>query len=433
MSRPMDLAYGFCRASLVFLACLIVVGCSESTNFRSPVDRGSLFEDIPDTGAIGDLTVGVVWPIGDGNFVEGARLAAHEINADKDSSQPQYKLVVVDENEFLATAGFERLGEGRYRNAPQRLANRLTEKFSSNPEVVAVVGHSDKYDTTLPAALSYQQSGILFLAAASTHSQLDSPLTFQLSSPDSGLAEQMASYVIQKGLENILVLFSRDRTSLSFVNFLQKSIEKTTAAIHIHQQAVPNLQLSDGSWSDFDLTAIMTSLTKAVQEKNIDSVLIVSDPDITVRIIRRSKDFGVNVPFIVMPVMSNRGFIADIGDEGVGVVMPVLVDESASEFKKFAKRFVEYTNGNEPDSSASLGYDSIYLLDSAMTYAKSSKPLTVSLALRYAMPAWSGVSGRFEFLDNGVNKYRKYFFKRLVRNEAGQLTFVSEKSVQEGG
>jgi len=435
MSRPTDLAYGFCRAPLVFLACLIAAGCSDSTNFRSPEDRGSLFADISDTDSIGELTIGVVWPVGDGNFIEGVKLATDEINADKDLGQFRYKLLVVDENEYLATAGFDRRGEGRYRNASQRLANRLTEKFSSNPEVVAVVGHSEKYDTTLPAALSYQRSGILFLAAASTDaqlSQLDSPLTFQLSSPDSGLAEQMASYVVQKGLKNMLVLFSRDRTSLNFVNFLQKSIERKAANVHIYQQAVPHLHLRDGSFSDFDLTAIMNSLTKAVPEKNIDSVLIVSEPDITARIIRRSKDFGVNAPFIVMPVLSNRGFVADIGDAGTGVVMPMLVDESAPEFKEFAKRFLEYTN-DEPDASASLGYDSIYLLDAAMNYAKSSRPLNVSLTLRYAMPVWSGVSGRFEFTDHGVNKHRKYVFKQLARDETGRLNFVSEGGTEYGG
>ena len=200
MSRRMDFAHGFHRALLVFLACLIAAGCSESSNFRSPEDRGLLFTDLSDAGLIGELTVGVVWPAGEGSFVDGAKLAAHEINADKDGGQFRYKLLVVDETEYLATAGFERIGEGRYRNAPQRLANRLTEQLSSNPEVVAVVGHSDHYETTLPAAISYQQSGILFLAAASDDSQLsqlDSPLTFQMSSPDSGLAEQMASYVIQ--------------------------------------------------------------------------------------------------------------------------------------------------------------------------------------------------------------------------------------------
>ena len=435
MSQRMDLAHGFHRALLVFLVCLVAAGCSDSSNFRSPEDRGLLFTDVSDTDPIAELTVGVVWPAGEGNFVEGAKLAADEINADKDGGQFRYKLLVVDETEYLASAGFDRLGEGRYRNAPQRLANRLTEQFSSNPEVVAVVGHSDRYETTLPAALSYQQSGILFLAAASDDSQLsqlDSPLTFQMSSPDSGLAVQRASYVIHKGLKNVLVLFSRDRTSLNFVNFLQKSVERKDVDIQIYQQAVPHLHLSDGSFSDFDLTSIMNSLTKAVPEKNIDSVLVVSEPDITARIIKRTRDFGVNVPFIVMPFMSNQEFVAEIGDAAVGVVMPMLVDKSASEFKEFAKRLREYTN-DEADASASLGYDSIYLLDAAIEYSKSSRPLNVSLTLRYAMPVWSGVSGRFEFTDHGVNKHRKYFFKRLVYDESGRLNFVSEGSPEYGG
>jgi branched-chain amino acid transport system substrate-binding protein len=431
----MDFAQGFHRALLVFLACLIAAGCSESSNFRSPEERGFLFTELSDTDPIAELTVGVVWPAGEGGFVEGAKLAADEINADKNGGQFRYKLLVVDETEYLAAAGFERLGEGRYRNAPQRLANRLAEQLISNPEVVAVVGHSDHYETTLPAAISYQQNGILFLAAASDDSQLsqlDSPLTFQMSSPDSGLAEQMASYVIQKGLKNVLILFSRDRTSLNFVNFFQKSIERQAIDFHIYQQAVPHLHLSDGSFSDFDLTSIMNSLTKAVPENNIDSVLVVADPDSAVRIIKRTRDFGVNVPFIVMPFLSNQEFVAELGDAGVGVVMPMLVDKSAPEFKEFAKRFREYTN-DEADVSASLGYDSLYLLDAAMEYAKSSKPLNVSLTLRYAMPVWAGVSGRFEFTDHGVNKYRTYFFKRLVYDEAGRLNFISDGGAEYGG
>ena len=133
-----------------------------------------------------------------------------------------------------------------------------------------------------------------------------------------------------------------------------------------------------------------------------------------------------------MPFMSNQGFVAEIGDAGVGVVMPMLVDQSAPEFKEFAKRFRAYTN-DEADASASLGYDSIYLLDAATKYSKSSIPLNVSLTLRYAMPVWSGVSGRFEFTDQGVNKYRKYVFKRLVYDETGRLHFISEAGAEYGG
>lgn len=431
----MDLAHEFRKGLLVFLIGLVASGCSDSSNFRNPEDRGFLFRDASDTDPVTELTIGVVWPAGDGYFVEGAKLAADEINADEESGQFRYKLLVVDEAEYLASAGFERLGEGRYRNAPQRLANRLTEQFTSNPEVIAVVGHSERYATTLPAALSYQRSGILFLAAASHDSQLsqlDAPLSFQMSSLDSGLAEQMASYVIEKGSKNLMILFSRDRTSLNFVNFLQRSLERKDVQIQIHQQAVPHLALNDGSFSDFDLTSIMNSLAKAVPEKNIDSVLVLSEPTITATIIKRTRDFGVHVPFIVMPFISNYGVVAEMGEAAAGVVMPMLVDKSAPEFKAFAKRFREYTN-NEPDSSASLGYDSIYLLDAAIQYSKSTRPLNLSLALRYAMPAWSGVSGRFEFTDQGVNKHRKYFFNRLVFDEWGRLNFVPEGGAESGG
>ena len=217
------------------------------------------------------------------------------------------------------------------------------------------------------------------------------------------------------------------------MNFLQKGIERASVPILIHQQAVPDLNLRDGNWSDFDITSIMASLTKAAKEKNIDSVLIVSDMEITLRIIKRTKDFGINVPFIVMPVMSTQAFISDIGEAGVGIVMPTLVDESTSKFKEFSERFVESTKGDRPDSSAALGYDSVYLLDAAMARAKSSKPLNVSLTLRYAMPTWAGASGLFGFLENGVNKHRKYIFKRLLRTDSGQLSFVSEGGIKKGG
>jgi branched-chain amino acid transport system substrate-binding protein len=421
---------------LILVFCLTLTGCEESTNFRAPTDRGVKFEELNQSEIPRELVVGVVWSVGDGKFVEGARLAVEEINAEKDGEEFRYRLVVVDENEYSTLAGFDRLSEGKYRNASQRLAKRLAKEFSLDPDIVAVIGHSDKYNTALPAALSYQDNGILFLSSASTDPQmahLDSPLTFQLSSADSRLAEQMADYIISRTFKNMLVLFSRDRKSTNFVGLLQKSIQRSSTSVVIHQQSVPNRHLRGGEWSDFDTTSIIASLTKAANEKKIDSVLIVSDTAITASIIKGSKDFGFKLPFIMMPATSNERFISDVGETGVGTVMPTSVDESTPHFKQFSKRFVKYTKGAYPDAGAALGYDSIYLLNEAMEKANSSKPLHVSLALQYTMPPWTGASGTFGFLENGANKHRKYFFTRLVRTDSGELQFRAEDKAKEGG
>ncbi len=434
----MELVFKLGRSSLLLILvfCLTLTGCEESTNFRAPADRGVKFEELNQSEIPRELVVGVVWSVGDGKFVEGARLAVEEINAKKEGEEFRYRLVVVDENEYSTLAGFDRLSEGKYRNASQRLAQRLAKEFSLDPDIVAVIGHSDKYNTALPAALSYQDNGILFLSSASTDPQmghLDSPLTFQLSSPDSWLAEQMADYIISRNFQNMLVLFSRDRKSANFVEFLQKSIQRSSASVVIHQQSVPYRYLRGGDWSDFDTTSIIASLTKAANDKKIDSVLIVSDMAITASIIKGSKDFGFKLPFIVMPATSNERFISDVGEPGVGTVMPTSVDQSTPHFKQFSKRFVKYTKGASPDASAALGYDSIYLLNEAMEKANSSKPLHVSLTLQYTMPPWTGASGTFGFLENGANNHRKYFFTRLVKTDSGELQFRPEDKAKEGG
>jgi|TARA_B100001964_G_scaffold215999_1_gene254853 branched-chain amino acid transport system substrate-binding protein len=434
----MELVFKLGRSSLLLILvfCLTLTGCEESTNFRAPADRGVKFEELNQSETPRELAVGVVWSVGDGKFVEGARLAVEEINAKKEGEEFRYRLVVVNENKYLAQAGFDRLSEGRYRNASQRLAKRLAKEFSLDPDIVAVIGHSDKYNTALPAALSYQDNGILFLSSASTDTQmaqLDSPLTFQLSSPDNQLAEQMADYIISRRFKNMLVLFSRDRKSENFVEFLQKSIQRSSTSVVIHQQSVPNRYLRGGEWSDFDTTSIIAGLTKAANEKKIDSVLIVSDMTISNTLIKGSKDFGFKLPFIVMPATSTERFISDVGESGVGTVMPASVDQSTPHFKQFAKRFVKYTEGTYPDASAALGYDSVYLLNEAMEKASSSKPLHLSLTLRYTMPPWTGASGTFGFLENGANNHRKYFFTRLVRTDSGELQFRPEDKAKEGG
>jgi branched-chain amino acid transport system substrate-binding protein len=434
----MELVFKLGRSSLLLILvfCMTLTGCEESTNFRAPADRGAKFEELNQSETPRELAVGVVWSVGDGKFVEGARLAVEEINAKKEGEEFRYRLVVVNENKYLAQAGFDRLSEGRYRNASQRLAKRLAKEFSLDPDIVAVIGHSDKYNTALPAALSYQDNGILFLSSASTDTQmaqLDSPLTFQLSSPDSRLAEQMADYIISRRFNNMLVLFSRDRKSENFVEFLQKSIQRSSTSIVIHQQSVPNRYLRGGDWSDFDTTSIIASLTKAANEKKIDSVLIVSDMTTTATLIKGSKDFDFKLPFIVMPATSTERFISVVGESGVGVVMPTSVDQSTPHFKQFSKRFVKYTKGAYPDASAALGYDSVYLLNEAMEKANSSKPLHLSLTLQYTMPPWTGASGTFGFLENGANNHRKYFFTRLVRTDSGGLEFRPEDNAKEGG
>ena len=434
----MELVFKLGRSSLLLILvfCLTLTGCEESTNFRAPADRGVKFEELNQSETPRELVVGVCWSAGDGKFVEGARLAVEEINAEKEGKEFRYRLVVVNENKYSTLSGFDRLSEGKYRNASQRLAKRLTKEFSLDPDIVAVIGHSDKYNTALPAALSYQDNGILFFSSASTDPQmahLDSPLTFQLSSPDNWLAEQMADYIISRNFKNMLVLFSRDRKSANFVEFLQKSIHRSSTSVVIHQQSVPNRYLRGGDWSDFDTTSIVASLTKAANDKKIDSVLIVSDVAIAASIIKGSKDFGFKLPFIVMPATSTERFISDVGELGIGTVMPTSIDETTHFFRQFSKRFVKYTGGAYPDASAALGYDSVYLLNEAMEKANSSKPLHVSLALRYTMPPWTGASGIFGFLENGANKHRKYFFNRLVRTDSGELQFRTEDEAKEGG
>ena len=89
-------------------------------------------------------------------------------------------------------------------------------------------------------------------------------------------------------------------------------------------------------------------------------------------------------------------------------------DEPRAEVQRFREAF-RRRYGAAPDGGAAVGYDNVWLLARAMRQAGSVAPDEVAKAL-HGMAPWSGVTGRFQFDQNGSAVGRQ-LVKMVVRGE----------------
>jgi len=342
----------------------------------------------------------VVWPW-DGRkgmlYGEGLTFALEEVNAAGGVNGRKLTLVRDDDRETV--------DEGRL----------VAQRFASNPDVVAVIGHLQSY-VTGPAAAIYDLAGMLMIAPTSTDPDLTThgyARLFRTIFTDRDVGRQMASLAASSGHRRAGIYYIRNSYGRGLANaFEEQALESGLA--------VADRQSYDANGG---VARTLAPLLDDWKSREIDTVFLATEPDQASVFIAEARTRGFKAAFfggdaLGSPDLFKQGKSAA---DGTVVASPFHPDESRPEVRQFVTAF-QRRFGKRPDAAAALAYDAVKMLAHAMIEARSTVPDRVAATL-HAMSGWPGVTGSIAFTAGGDLKERP-ILRMVARN--GQFTYVPD-------
>ena len=383
---------------------LLLSACSPD---KTPLELRQDQAQARDANKSSPVVIGIAWekekePI---NFVTSAQFAIDEwnkqcalenSNADKSESQKlkecgilwKRKIEIEFENEpWLDTN--ENMSEVERLQKEKDKTYEIARKFAKNLNVIAVIGHANS-SQAIPASITYEQHGIVFLAPTATNLALTNhnfKYVFRLMPNNEELSAKMTDYLKDNNYKRIALLYERSIYGEEFAeNFVKNSTNKLD--IVFQQSFFPTDKRTDE-----DITEILADLRK--KSFLLDAIFLITNDEKVCQVIKQARNLDIKKPF----VGGDGVFWSDLKEcqEAKGTVAPTILNKSKLEnFKKDLK--VIDDNKYEP---VLLGYDAINLLIHAIIQAESTVPIEIAGQLRYMVPPWEGTLGRYAFKEDG--------------------------------
>jgi len=372
---------------LIFIAVL-AFGCDSSytTAKRMRAAKASQTE--------GEIVIGVVETSVVPNFFsEGVELAVEQINHEGGVLGRKIRTIGFDDRGDIETG------------------QKIAREFAQNSNVIAVIGHQFSA-VAIPAAITYSQSGILYISHGATNPLLTSfggQYIFRNIPTDSEIGVQIAHLAKDRGYKAVAVFYQRDA-------------ELKTLADRFHERAVAGgLKIvttrSYFSWQK-DFRPILSELKDQYQ---FDSIFIAGLLPSTAYLIKQARDMGISVPIMGGDGLDSPSLLTIAGKASEGTIVSTLFNPKykGKETQDFVGRF-QTKYGFEPDSWSAQGYDAVSVLAHAIGEAGSAEPIVIGANLRF-LRNWEGVTGSYSFNTTGDITGKSVYFKQV---KDGKFTFL---------
>jgi branched-chain amino acid transport system substrate-binding protein len=337
------------------------------------------------------FTVAVVWPphreLG---FVPGVQLGVEEANA----SNTHHLSGKIRLKRF--TEGWDSSGQ-----SGAEIAHRVV----ADGDVVAVFGH-EVSASAVPASLTYENHGILFLTPKSTDPRLTQHgfrYTFRLTPNDRQIAAAMTKFAAARGWKRIGLYFARSSGGESVGEQLISAASENGLDLVFSRSYLP----SEASWEEMDFRPMIAGDWR----EKVDAVMIGDQLPRGAKLIVDLRKMGMGQPIIGCDKLDD-GMLWDLAQQaanGVYVASAVDPDATTPQFLAFKEKFRRRWGGN-PGYGASQGYEAFSLLAQAISDSDSAEPLIVATTIRNM--AWKGLFGEFSFTPEGDIQGRHISIKR---------------------
>lgn len=377
------------------LFCLVIIGLVGC----DPYEKSLRQRDARAQQADGDIEIAVVWPKhqSTGLFTEGVVLAAEEINALGVYNNRKIKLHFFNETSL---------------NKSKEIARNVAK----NPNIVAVIGHYGS-SASLPAAVTYEYNGILYMSPVATSPALTRfgfDFLFRNIPSDVEISAAILNYCQQKNWKNAALIYVRGDYGQNFVEIMQEEafnhgINIATLASYAVDQQDFRRMIMDLRRYDYDFVFIADVVPRAAH------------------FIRQFRAMGGSEPFIGGDGLDSY-LLWEVAEEAAnGTVVATTFDPSIDKphIQKFVEKFSARYAGKQPDFLAAQGYDALMVVANAMRDSQSSVPIEVASALRFSF-TWEGVLGNYSIDLDGSISDKEIAFKTLQNG-----TFVMEKGFTE--
>jgi branched-chain amino acid transport system substrate-binding protein len=327
----------------------------------------------------GALVIGAPWPWEarkDLAYGKGLDLAVDEVNASGGVRGRQIRLQREDDHESV--------DEGR----------RVAQRLAANPDVVAVIGHLQSY-ISVPASAVYELGDLVMICPTSTDPLLTSQgyhRVFRAIFTDQQVGHAVAELAASRRLTRTAIYYIRNNYGRGLANAFEERASQLGVEIIDRQSYDPN-----GHGTDASIESVADEWT----QHDLKAVFIAAEPNQGARFIRALRQRGVGAQVLGGDALGTPELLRLGGAaiEGAIAVAPFHADEQRPEVQHFRATFRQRF-GSEPDASAALAYDAVWVLARAMRVAKSPAGEELANALRTANE-WTGVTGPFAFDSTG--------------------------------
>jgi branched-chain amino acid transport system substrate-binding protein len=343
----------------------------------------------------GDIVIAAVMDARQSDYVNGIRLAVHEINCE--AAAPPHQPVPGCKT-LLGRRVVLRVKQAT--DDPQADMH-LVDQIVRDDEVVAVFGHRSSREA-LPVSRVYESARVIFMSPFATRKSLTGhafEYVFRMAPSSPVMAEQLASLTSALSYDRVAIVHSRDDYS------------RELAFLFEDAALARGLQISRRRSFLADEKDYRTLISE-LRAQPLDAVFLSAPTDAAARMARQLRELGVTAPIIGTDI-DPEGLRWAAGPAGERTILPVLYRASQAGWRNagFVKAF-QATHDRLPDANAAQGYDSMLLLASAIRSANTTRTSAVTLALHF-MPFWIGVTGLHAFDQHGELLGKHYQFQWL--------------------
>jgi len=348
-----------------------------------------------------DVVIGVAWPWAahpEIRFGEGLQMALDEVNASGGVNGHPLRLRKEDDRASVDS--------GRM----------VAQRLSTDPKVVAVIGHLQSY-VTIPAAAIYDANGVVLLAPTATDPELTGHAykrVFRTTFTNKSVGRHMAEYAAAQGYKRVAIYYVRDDYGRGLSNAFEERATDDGIAVVARQSYDP-----EGSANEAAFSATFNKW-KTI---DADAIFVAGEVPLAGTLVARARAAGLSLPVIGVDAMASGALMTAGGTAVEGTVVPAVFhpSETRDEVRSFVAAFTK-RYGVAPDAGSALGYDSVWLLANAIRTAHSSKPDDIARAL-HASPGTNGVTGHLAFDASGDLTDRP-LVKMVVRH--GHFEYLAE-------
>ncbi|MFH0787430.1 MAG: ABC transporter substrate-binding protein [Pseudomonadota bacterium] len=279
---------------------------------------------------------------------------------------------------------------------------KLAQKVATDTSFAAVIGHRSSTNA-IPASVSYEYYGLLFVAPSASNPNLTNhgfEYTFRTIQSDSYVSQEIAAFMKSQGQKQIAIVDDRSLFGKGIADGVMESLADLGLITVVRRHYSPGKT---------DFKPLCADLSRF----KFDALFVGGMLPEAAGFIRVARQMGIKQRVYGGKSLDSRALEKIAGSASNGTIVPTsfnveLDNPLTQEFvKTFRKRY-----GKPPDTIAALGYDSMNILAEAMKRSKSADPSVVASNMRF-IKNWKGVTGSFTYNLRGNLEGKKSYFKHL--------------------
>ncbi|KJV06036.1 ABC transporter substrate-binding protein [Methylocucumis oryzae] len=349
------------------------------------------------------IHVAAVWDLDhETSFIDGANLAINEVN------QQGIPL----NSEGKSATG--RLILHVFDDGDDEHPEEIWVRVSKQEELVAVLGHSSS-NTAIPASISYQYTGLLFISTIASDSALTAPgfsFTFSINPTNRTYADQLIAFARQHDWSKLLVLYERDAYGLDFYTTFLDGISDDFEIVASRSFYATQEDIDNGNFSS------KAEMVYELMHNDFDAVILGGRGQVASQMIEQLRTMGVNQPILAGEGLDNTAVWNMSHRTANNLYVASIYDAEAVDTQAFKTAF-QQTYGYEPGYFAYQGYQAIQVLASAYRETKSTEPIRVAATMQYG---FKNSYQNYQFDRKSLIKNKKIAIKQMINGKFKTLT-----------